>query len=42
MANRTERGKIEANSGVKCKFIYKVSEQVGSGGGEGGGLISRN
>jgi hypothetical protein len=39
MANRREKAKIEVNSEVKRKFIYKVSEQVGSGGG-GGGLIS--
>jgi hypothetical protein len=41
MANRRERGKTEVNGGMKWKFIYKVSEQVGSGGGRGK-LISRN
>jgi hypothetical protein len=41
MANGRERGKAEVNSGMKWKFIYKVSEQVRSGGGKGK-LISRN
>jgi hypothetical protein len=35
MANKREKAKTEVNSEVKWKFIYKVSEQVGSGGGGG-------